>query len=123
MQRRILITGAAGKTAKVVAEILAGHGFFVRALVRKENDRSKRLADRGAEIVTGDMLSLADMKVATHGMDSADFCYPTSDRILEASAIMTEAARENEMGYRSNSVRALRNSIAGPVTKRDDQRV
>jgi NAD(P)H dehydrogenase (quinone) len=113
-----LITGAAGKTASVVAETLTGRGFFVRALVRKEDDRSKRLAGLGAEIVIGDMLSLADMKAATNGMDSAYFCYPTSDRILEASAIMAEAARENGMGFVCNMSQIIARSDAPSPTSR-----
>lgn len=118
MQRRVLITGAAGKTANVVAKTLIGRGFFVRALVRKEDDRSGKLAGLGAEVVTGDMTSIADMKVVTTGMDSAYFCYPTSDRILEASAIMAEAARENEMGFVCNMSQIIARSDAPSPTSR-----
>ena len=118
MQRRVLVTGAAGKTASVVVETLADRGFFVRALVRKEDDRSKRLAGLGAEVVTGDMLALSDMKAAANDMDSAYFCYPTSDRILEASAIMAEAARETEMSFVCNMSQIIARSDAPSPTSR-----
>lgn len=118
MQRRVLITGAAGKTASVVAETLLARGFFVRALVRKKDDRSSKLADKGAEIVTGDMLAIADMKAATASMDSGYFCYPTSDRILEASAIMAEAARDNGMGFICNMSQIIARPDAPSPTSR-----
>lgn len=118
MKRKVLITGAAGKTASAVLENLAGRGFQVRALVRKADERSRRLADLGAEIVTGDMLSLADMRVATEGMDSAYFCYPTSDRILEASTLFAQAAGEQGMGFVCNMSQIIARPDAPSPTSR-----
>lgn len=118
MQRRVLITGAAGKTASAVVEALVQRGFFVRALVRKTDDRSQRLAKLGAEVVTGDMLSLKDMTAAAQSMDSSYFCYPTSDRILEASAIFAEAARKNGMGFICNMSQIIARPDAPSPTSR-----
>lgn len=118
MQRRVLVTGAAGKTANAALEALAARGFFVRALVRKTDDRSKRLSDLGAEVVTGDMLSLTDMKAAADGMDSSYFCYPTSDRILEASAIFAEAAADKKMSFVCNMSQIIARPDAPSPTSR-----
>lgn len=118
MQRRVLITGAAGKTASAVLEALIQRGFFVRALVRKSDDRSQRLADLGAEVVTGDMLSIKDMTAAAESMDSSYFCYPTSDRILEASAIFAEAARQKGMSFVCNMSQIIARPDAPSPTSR-----
>lgn len=92
MRQKVLVTGAAGKTAHHVAELLRRDQMEVRALVRRDDERARRLAEAGAEIVVGDMMSFADMTRAVGGVDSVYFCYPTSDRVLEATATFTAAA-------------------------------
>src|SRR5215469_6836262 len=51
----ILVTGATGKTGSVVASELLKAGYPVRAMVRREDDRSARLKAQGAEIAVTDM--------------------------------------------------------------------
>jgi uncharacterized protein YbjT (DUF2867 family) len=116
--RKILVTGASGKTASAALKTLIAHGLQVRALVRKEDDRSAQLAAIGAEIVAGDMLSLIDMTTATAGVDSVYFCYPTSDKILEATAIFVQAATENKIRFVCNMSQIIARPDAPSPTSR-----
>lgn len=118
MNRKVLVTGAAGKTASCVAENLTREGFEVRALVRGPDDRTKRLAELGAEIVAGDMLAFSDMEAAVDGMDSAYFCYPTSDRVLEATSIFSAAAAAEGLKFAVNMSQIIARSDAPSPTSR-----
>lgn len=61
---RILVTSAAGRTgAAAVSELLA-QGFPVRAFVRREDARSDKLKQAGAEIFTGDLFDMRDLREA-----------------------------------------------------------
>ena len=60
----ILVTGAAGKTGAAVVEQMLDHGFPVRALVRRLDNRSARLESLGAEVVVGDLHDLKSMRAA-----------------------------------------------------------
>ena len=52
---RIIVTGATGKTGSVVVTELLKAGYPVRAMVRREDERSARLKAQGAEIAVADM--------------------------------------------------------------------
>ncbi len=73
---KILVTGATGSTGSPTVEMLLQKGFEVRALVHKEDARSARLKDLGAEIVVGDMKNLHDIRLAWRGAKRGYFCYP-----------------------------------------------
>jgi NAD(P)H dehydrogenase (quinone) len=98
---KILITGAPGgtqgATAGKIVEMASERGIPIAALVRNHDDRSKRLADLGAEIVIGDLLNLQDVISATSGRDTVFFCYPVRPGLLEASSIMAYAAWEAKL--------------------------
>jgi uncharacterized protein YbjT (DUF2867 family) len=91
---KILITGATGSTGMPSVEILLQKGFGVRALVHKEDARSTRLQELGAEIVIGDMQSLDDVRSAWHGAKRGYFCYPLSPDLLDVTVIFAQAAKE-----------------------------
>lgn len=118
MKRRILVTGAAGKTSSGVVEILRKRNLSVRALVRRADDRSKRLADLGAEIVIGNMLSHSDVRSAVSDMDSAYFCYPTLDTVLEATAIFSAAAASAGLKFAVNISQIIARPNAPSPTSR-----
>jgi NAD(P)H dehydrogenase (quinone) len=61
---KILITGATGDTGGYATEQLLQKGHQVRALVHRIDDRSKRLEDKGVEVVAGDYLDLDAMQAA-----------------------------------------------------------
>ena len=52
---KILVTGATGKTGSAVAARLLQKGWPVRAVVRKNDARSQKLQQAGAEVVIADM--------------------------------------------------------------------
>jgi len=55
-QRLIVVTGATGKQGGAVARSLLDRGFRIRALTRNpQKPEAQALADRGAEVVQGDM--------------------------------------------------------------------
>jgi uncharacterized protein YbjT (DUF2867 family) len=64
-------------------------------LVHADDERSRRLADLGAEVVTGDLLDFAAISSAMAGVTAAYFCYPIAPgRLLEATTIFAQAASE-----------------------------
>jgi uncharacterized protein YbjT (DUF2867 family) len=91
---KILITGATGSTGAPSVEILLKKGFEVRALVHKEDARSARLKELGAEIFVGDMQNLDDVRLAWKGAKRGYFCYPLSPDLLDVTVIFAQAAKE-----------------------------
>jgi NAD(P)H dehydrogenase (quinone) len=76
-----------------VDELLA-RGHQVRALAHGQDDRSKQLADRGVEVVYGDLLDFGQVRRALKGVQRAYFVYPIRPGILEATAYFAQAATE-----------------------------
>jgi nucleoside-diphosphate-sugar epimerase len=64
---KILISRATGDTGGYAIEQLVQKGHQVRALVQGPDDRSKRLEDKGVEVVAGDYLELDAMRTAVNG--------------------------------------------------------
>lgn len=92
---RILVTGAAGKTGAAVVEQMLHRGFPVRALVRREDERSARLANLGAEVMVGDLHDLQAIRSAMKNVKRVYFVYPPQgERLVEASTIIAVAARD-----------------------------
>lgn len=91
---KLLITGATGSTGTPAVEMLLQKGFEVRALVHKEDVRSARFKELGAEIVVGDMQNLDDVRLAWRGAKRGYFCYPLSPDLLDATVIFAQAAKE-----------------------------
>jgi NAD(P)H dehydrogenase (quinone) len=55
LKPRILVTGATGKTGRVVVAELRQAGYRVRAIVHRQDARSGQLRAQGAEIAVADM--------------------------------------------------------------------
>src|SRR5947209_8031989 len=93
----VLVTGAAGgrqgQTGRHVTEMLTGRKVPVRALVRREDERSRHLASLGAEVVEGDFLDYHSIERAVQGVANVYFAYPVQPGLLEATAIMADVAR------------------------------
>ncbi len=91
----ILVTGAAGKTGAAAVEQMLDHGFPVRALVRRLDDRSARLEALGAEVMLGDLLDPQSMRAAMRSVKRVYFVYPPQGELLvEATTIVAVAARD-----------------------------
>jgi NAD(P)H dehydrogenase (quinone) len=97
--RLFLITGAAGKTGGVTADLLLRRGHRVRAMVRREDERSRALAASGAEVVQADLLDLDSVTAALDGVSGAYLVYPIHEGLLEATVNFAQAA--TEAGVRS----------------------
>src|SRR5262249_7807340 len=93
-QKKFLVTGATGDRGGYTVEQLLERGHAVRALARREDDRSKRLEKMGAEVVIGDFLKFNDVRAAMRGVRGAYFCYPIRPGILQATAYFAQAAKE-----------------------------
>jgi len=94
----ILVTGAAGgtqgQTGRHVSEMLLAKGVPVRAFVRKIDARAEHLRSLGAELVEGDFLDYHSVERALQGVSTIYFAYPVQAGLLDATAIMADAARK-----------------------------
>ncbi|MBV9920825.1 MAG: SDR family NAD(P)-dependent oxidoreductase, partial [Pseudonocardia sp.] len=73
---RVLVTGATGKIGGAVAAQLLEKGISTRVLVRREDERSARLASAGAEVMVADMLDYRQVEAAMGGVDRLFFNPP-----------------------------------------------
>jgi uncharacterized protein YbjT (DUF2867 family) len=95
-QLKVLITGATGKSGSAAIDELLEMGYPVRALVHSHDERSEKLAAKGAEVVVGDLLNYNDISAAMQGIDTAYFCFPVIvPGVLQATAYFAQAAKEN----------------------------
>lgn len=90
----ILVTAAAGKTGSATALQLLDKGYPVRALVRRLDRRSERLRAAGAEVVTGSLEDIVDLRAALAGVQRAYFCPPLESGPLRKAVLFAVAARE-----------------------------
>jgi uncharacterized protein YbjT (DUF2867 family) len=97
MESPILITGAAGTVGRAVCELLTGRGSKVRALVRNEDVRSAKLAERGVEVVVGDLLDLHAMHRAIEGCERIYFGMTVSAQYLEATVNAAAVAKHHNV--------------------------
>jgi uncharacterized protein YbjT (DUF2867 family) len=91
---KVLVTGATGDTGRATVEELLARGHEVRALAHREDDRSRRLKERGVEVVIGDLLDFNGMRAVLQGTRRAYFCYPIRPGIVQATAQFAQAAKE-----------------------------
>ena len=68
--RTALVTGATGFIGGRLANALADDGWHVRALVR-DRGRAGELAERGIELVEGDVLDAESLRGAGDGVEVA----------------------------------------------------
>ncbi|HEY1298387.1 MAG TPA: NmrA family NAD(P)-binding protein [Chloroflexota bacterium] len=99
LERPILVTGAAGgsqgKTGRYVSDMLLARGVPVRAFVHTLDERSVQLRALGAEIVQGDFLDYPSVARAVQDVSAIYFAYPVQAGLLQATAIMADAARRS----------------------------
>ena len=90
----ILISGANADTGRPAVHLLLQRGHRVRALVRREDERSAALRAAGAEVVVGDLLDMDSVRAALQGVSAAYFVYPIEPGLIEATAYFAQAAKE-----------------------------
>ena len=108
---KILVTAAAGKTGAATALELLRRGFPVRALVRREDDRSRRHETAGAEIVIGSMEQWADLETSLNGVQRDYFCPPLEPGALRRATLFAAAAQEARLEF----VAVLSQWVADPL--------
>jgi len=94
----ILVTGAAGDIGAIgrhLTAMLLAKGHKVRALVRREDERSEGLRQLGAEVVQGDLTDLASMHRAVEGCARIYFGMSVSAAYLEATVNTAAVARHH----------------------------
>src|SRR5262245_66691896 len=94
IQGKVLVTGATGDTGGATIAELLSRGRRVRGLAHREDARSKRLQELGAEVVFADFLDLDAIRAAVQGVQRAYFCYPIRPGIIQATAYFAQAAKE-----------------------------
>lgn len=97
--RLFLVTGATGKTGRGAIRLLLERGHRVRAMVHREDERSRALADAGADVVVADLHDLDGMTNALQGVTGAYFCHPILPGLVESTVMFAQAA--TEAGVRS----------------------
>src|SRR5215468_2094493 len=93
-QGTVLVTAATGFTGGATVEEFLARGRHVRALAHREDARSKRLQELGAEVVFGDFLDQGAIRAVVQGVQHAYFCYPIRPGIIQATAYFAQAAKE-----------------------------
>lgn len=104
-ERRVLVTGATGKQGGAVASHLLESGDFgVRALTRDPAQPAARaLAERGAEVVEGDLDDRASVERSVSGVYGVfsvqNFWETGFDREVEQGVRLADAAREADVEH------------------------
>lgn len=96
---KILVTSAAGNTGIPTTLQLLEKGYLVRAFVRRNDHRAKRLEDAGAEIFVGDQNSIADMRRAMSGVQRAYHCFPVAANHAHFGSVFAIAAQEAQLEH------------------------
>src|ERR1022692_3939666 len=91
---RIVVTGATGKTGSIVASELLKAGYPVRAMVRREDDRSARLKAQGAEIALADMSDVERIADALRDVQGAYYCPPLDPWMIQGAVLFAVAVKE-----------------------------
>jgi NAD(P)H dehydrogenase (quinone) len=90
---RVLVTGATGKIGGAVAAQLLEKGIATRAMVHRDDARSARLRDLGAEVVVADMFDIQQVTAAMDGVDRLYFNPPYHPHVLDSAVAFAVAAR------------------------------
>jgi uncharacterized protein YbjT (DUF2867 family) len=93
----ILVTAATGNTGAATVRQLRERGYPVRALVRREDQRSERLRQLGAEVVVGAMDDILAVRAALSGVQRAYYCAPFARDALAMAATFAAAAQERRL--------------------------
>jgi uncharacterized protein YbjT (DUF2867 family) len=93
----ILVTGATGKTGGATTVQLLAKGYPVRALVHRTDQRSERLAKRGAKVVVGSLEDMTDLRLAMAGVARAYFCPPLEPGTLRRASMFAAAAKDAKL--------------------------
>jgi NAD(P)H dehydrogenase (quinone) len=108
--KRVLVTAATGKIGGAVAAQLLEKGVATRALVHRDDARSARLRELGAEVVVADMFDIQQVGAAVDGVDRLFFNPPYHPHALDSAVAFAVAARRSGV----EAVVALGQWLASP---------
>jgi uncharacterized protein YbjT (DUF2867 family) len=96
MSEKFLVTGANGRhggTGAHLVDRLLERRSDVRIFVRRETDATRQFAERGAEVVLGDLLDQRTVAPALDGVTQAYFTFTADVGIVPAAANWAQAVR------------------------------
>jgi uncharacterized protein YbjT (DUF2867 family) len=93
MSNRVLVTGATGRIGGAVTAQLLERGVTTRAMVHRDDARSARLRDLGAEVVVADVFDIQQVASAMVGVDRLYFNPPYHPHALDGAVAFAVAAR------------------------------
>ena len=120
-QGTVLVTAATGFTGGATVEEFLARGRHVRALAHREDARSKRLQELGAEVVFGDFLDLDSIRAAVQGGPACVFLLPHPPRDHPGDGLLRPGREGGRHRRRGEHVAGLRprasnsSTVAPPV--------
>jgi NAD(P)H dehydrogenase (quinone) len=99
LKPRMLVTGATGKTGRVIVAELLRAGYRVRAMVRRQDARSAQLRAQGAEIAVADMSDAEHVADALKDVQRAYYCAPFDPYMIQGAVAFAVAARESGLEH------------------------
>lgn len=90
---RILVSGATGKVGSALVADLRQRGLNVRALVRRDDARSRALAAQGAEIAFADFYDPDQLAAAMQDVQTAWYLPPMQPAMIQSAVAFATAAR------------------------------
>ena len=99
LKPRIIVTGATGKTGRLVVADLLKAGYPVRAMVHREDGRSARLKAQGAEIAVADMSDVERVADALKDVQRAYYCPPFDPYMIQGAVAFAVAAKESRLEH------------------------
>src|SRR3954467_9594910 len=97
LKPRILVTGATGKTGRVVVSELLKAGYPVRAMVHRDDARSKALRAQGAELAIADMSDVERVADALRDVQRAYYCPPFDPYMIQGAVSFIVAALDSRL--------------------------
>lgn len=107
----ILVTGATGQIGGAVAAELKARGVHVRALVRTEDGRSRRLQEAGIEVALADSYDTQQLCDAMRGVQRGFYLPPYDPYMIQGATAFAVAARQAGL----EAVVGLSQWLANPV--------
>ena len=109
-EKKILVTGATGKTGSAVVAQLLQKGWPVRAVVHSKDVRSQKLEKLGAEVVVADLFDPLQLTDAMRGTSRAYYCPPFHAYMIQSAVAFAVAAQETGL----ESIVGLSQWLASP---------